>query len=314
MKGLDIAVVELAISLGEARALGLAPLAIDPAPPSSGDTVTNVAIPAQGLAPSDWVLRRGQCTLGPHGRPAGARAGTSTAAGPADCPGVRGGSSGSPVLGADGSIVGLVNTTTAGTDPVGGDCYLDKPCERTKDGTARCPTGRMPSRSGRGRLLPARGLRCRRPGLRARPRWRPNGRIDERAIRPDPALGAATTSAVVDGPAGIDVVDKVGPAGSTDCADPVGYGRPARLDPPSRVTVEVPAVDGMYVYCVAAPDDVERAALAVIQVDSTPPRARAGGVGRRRRRRRPHRADLLDPRAVRLRGQDRSHRRHRLRR
>ena len=51
---------------------------------------------------------------------------------------------------------------------------------------------------------------------------------------------------------------------------PATAGR-ARLDPPSRVTVEVPAVDGMYVYCVAAPDDVERAALAVIQVDSTPP-------------------------------------------
>ena len=137
MKGLDIAVVELGISLGDARGLGLAPLAIDPAPPSSGDAVTNVAIPAQGLAPSDWVLRRGQCTLGTtvdllelvwHFDGSWSN----------DCPGVRGGSSGSPVLGADGSIVGVVNTTTAGADPVG-DCHLDKPCERTKDGTVSVP-------------------------------------------------------------------------------------------------------------------------------------------------------------------------------
>ena len=45
----------------------------------------------------------------------------------------RGGSSGSPLFDANGRIVAMINTGTGGAAP-GGDCYLNRPCERTAGG------------------------------------------------------------------------------------------------------------------------------------------------------------------------------------
>ncbi|NHB85511.1 hypothetical protein G7085_15280 [Tessaracoccus sp. HDW20] len=91
------------------------------------------------------MLRKGECTLGGavdliehHWLWLGVPR--------TDCPGVLGGSSGSPLI-ADGTVVSIINTTNGGVPADrAGTCYLGKPCEITDAGAMPSPrraTGSM---------------------------------------------------------------------------------------------------------------------------------------------------------------------------
>ncbi|MBX3030137.1 MAG: trypsin-like peptidase domain-containing protein [Chloroflexi bacterium] len=136
MKGTDLAVVELAEPLADLLGAGLRayPLAD---PPSPGTPVVVVGGPAP-IDGGDRVLRLAACTAGASvdlferhwtwfGFPAN------------DCADIRPGSSGSPVLDpATGALVGLVNTTTQGSEGTS-DCAMGRPCEVTAEGLASVP-------------------------------------------------------------------------------------------------------------------------------------------------------------------------------
>ncbi|GAA1935812.1 hypothetical protein GCM10009775_29610 [Microbacterium aoyamense] len=128
MRGTDVAIVQLDATLGELRSAGAVPLEIAADPPAEGEVVVNVAAPTQGLEDDDWVLRRGDCAVGAT-KDVIEFSWLWLAAQRNDCPGVLGGSSGSPLI-ADGEVVSIVNTTNTGVPVERGDtCYLGKPCE-----------------------------------------------------------------------------------------------------------------------------------------------------------------------------------------
>ena len=254
MKGRDVSIARLDVTLGEARAAGLVPLVIAPTPPSVGDPVVNVGVPVQGFDANEWVLRRGECTLGEqvdliefvwHFDDSWIN----------DCPGIRGGSSGSPLLDADGRIVALINTSTVGA-PEGGDCYLGQPCERGDDGTVVVVD--------RSYAVPVAGIdRCfDDQGIFSLalsdcvldPGGGVAARIDQRAVQPSGDGAQATTSAMIDAPSEAEFATKSGLASELDCADESGYGDPEPLTGPRTVDVSVPGEDGIYVFCVAEPD------------------------------------------------------------
>lgn len=132
MRGTDIAILQLDTTLGELRAGGAVPLPIAAEAPSEGLDVVNIAAPVDGVAEGEMVLRKGECSLGVT---------TDVLeftwlwldAVANDCPGVRGGSSGSPLI-SDGEVVSVVNTTNTGVPAERGDtCYLGQPCEVSGD-------------------------------------------------------------------------------------------------------------------------------------------------------------------------------------
>jgi hypothetical protein len=262
MKHNDIAVVELGESLGALRSAGLRPLRINGSVPASGTAVTNPGIPAVDPNPEARFVRMGQCTVA---------AGVLVVeyiwgfdAIPNDCPGLRPGSSGSPLVAADGTIVGIINTTAPAT-PDGHACERDHPCEARDDGVemvlgrgyatsasavAACfgPDGRF------GLDVPGCTLE---PGTNVQVSTFPRSAV----------AGQGTYTVEVRGPADSTVQLKQGPVGSTHCTQPDGYGPPAVIGARLEVEQPVPSTTGVEVACVLpAGTPVEQALAAYLAV------------------------------------------------
>ncbi|MGI8459337.1 MAG: trypsin-like serine peptidase [Propionibacteriaceae bacterium] len=271
MKGTDVSVLRLDTTLGALRDKGLRPYPIVSAAAAAGFEVTNVAVPADGIDPADVVLRQGACRMG-------TRADLVEFAWLFDqmqatnCPGVVGGSSGSPLFNGADQIVAMITTTTAGALP-GGACYLGTPCERTGHGVTVVPDTSY--------AVTAAGLdRCFRGGTFG---------LSEACPLPKPALTyrlsqTVFTSKAVQAQGGTVTVGlsagrrtpaEVGIAPLTDrhsCSDPTVYTIQTTATPTGEpVSWELPATPGFYVVCAAVRGAEGEAAAAIFQVDDTPP-------------------------------------------
>jgi hypothetical protein len=263
MRGTDVAILALGASRRELAGLTAYGLTDTP---SAGRGVNVVGIPAGGLADTDWVLRGDSCTAGPSVRLVEWEWAWDEALA-TDCKGILPGSAGSPVFarGDPSTAVGMVNTTTIGAAP-GRNCGLGQACELTPDGATRQPdrTYAMPIGAWANCFDPDWD-----PTSSGCPVERAPVMVDAplRAVRPGGRWGATIAA-----PTPLAVV-KSGPAGTTDCRDPAGYG-----PPPSGVRYDepLPPQEGVYVLCAAAIDalgtpDTADAGAAVVEVDATPP-------------------------------------------
>ena len=132
MHSVDIGVLQLDATLGELKAQGIKALPISPGEAKAGTEVVNIAFPVTDIEVEDWALREGACKLGKQTDVVEFRwlwRGEITN----DCPGVLGGSSGSPLI-TDGEVVSMINTTSGGVPAARGKaCYLGQPCQVQDD-------------------------------------------------------------------------------------------------------------------------------------------------------------------------------------
>ncbi|HMR48999.1 MAG TPA: hypothetical protein PKE40_07215 [Arachnia sp.] len=294
MRGRDVAIVRLKESLGELKGLGIDPIPIIDEEPAPGTAVRNIAAPVQDLDWDDWVLRTGDCTL-THQTDLLEFRWLWTDAWANDCPGVRMGSSGSPLLtlnddGGPAAIAAVINTTTWGSSvDNGGLCFLNRPCEFGDDGLTMVEeTSYAVSVAGVGRCFVdgvfTLGGDC---PLEVSSVWaNTGGGIFRGGDLPD-AVGQTAQADLVINPAFADSAPVrtalVELTRSTVCTDPAVYAdyataeasiAPAVEDPwdPGLVLpVTLPEEEGHYALCAVAGDDYAGAAAVVFEVDRTPP-------------------------------------------
>ncbi len=296
MRHTDTAIVRLEGTLGRLQDLGFRALPITATEPAEGAAVVNVGVPVQDLDESEWVLRRGECTLGSrhtlieffwlwHGVWSN------------DCPGIIQGSSGSPLMttdaaGAPTQIVAVINTTSAGAGEFG-PCFINHPCQVTPAGAEMVrDVSYAQSAAGIGRCFDAQtgvfsvGGECPLPvsdvwALTGGGAFRGGGLPDAVGALPEVLLSGSvpgTGSEVADAP----VRTALAPLGDgTACTDPATYVGTASIvmtvsaeDPWSsalRLPVDLPAVEGRYLLCVVRGEGYEAAASVLFEVDRTPP-------------------------------------------
>ena len=296
MRGRDVAIVRLQESLGYLKGLGIQPIAILDEEPEPATPVVNIAAPVQDIPAEDWVLRSGECTLTHqvdllefHWKWQNAWAN--------DCPGVRQGSSGSPLLSLDDqgvpSIAAVINTTTAGSTPEnGGMCFLNRPCEFGESGFEWAEdTSYGVSVAGIGQCFGddgvfALGGQCplevssvwaNRGGGIFRGGNLPNsaGQVPEVSLALNPSVGesAQVRTALVP-------LDS-----SSVCTDPATYDGAESVAVPAVtypwedglvLPVDLPAEEGFFALCAVVEDDYEGAATVIFEVDQTPPMFQPG--------------------------------------
>ena len=289
MRHTDTAIVRLDTTLGDLKQLGLRPVPITADEPAEGAPVTNVGVPFQDMAQDDWVLRRGECTLGSQ-HTLIEFSWLWFGVWSNDCPGIVMGSSGSPLftLDADGqptAIVAMINTTTGGSRVSdGGECFLNRPCEVTTDGVRMvedtsyaqsvaglggCFTAEGNFALGQSCPLPVSNIWTETGGGPFRGGELPdaNGRMPQVSLVGRSASPARTVLVPLgDGTACLRA-ETYGSA--TDTVIPqAGYEWEQKGDP---LPVDLPEIEGHYTLCAVAGEDYASAASVLFEVDRTPP-------------------------------------------
>ncbi len=284
MKGRDVAVVELAATVGELQAQGIEPLPLAGEMPEGVFPLRVVGAPISGVPGELAYLRQEECLTGGrvdlfefiwHFNDAVPNA----------CRDIFGGSSGSPVFaGDDNSVFGLMNTTT-----VGGltPCALGSPCEGGPEGTVwRADTSYATPVVGLGACFDAAGafdLAAEGCPLDDGRQLLISGYPTQGTRNPltlaDGTTAAATWGAELSGDLPY-YRTKIGRAGQVDCRTEEGYGAPIALADAALIDEPLPAEEGSYLLCVVAGQSAtvdetwQPAAWATVaraEVDNTPP-------------------------------------------
>lgn len=292
MRHTDTAVVRLDSTLGDLQALGFHALTITASEPASGAAVVNVGVPVRDLDEDQWVMRRGECTLGSQ----------HTLieffwlwfdVWSNDCPGIVAGSSGSPLMSVDASgapiqIVGVINTTSADAGPFG-PCFINHPCQVTVAGADMVPdVSYAQSAAGIGLCFDGQtgvfgvGEACPLPvsnvwALDGGGAFRGGGLPDATGGLPEVLVSGAPSAepsqvrtALVplgDGTSCVEAETYTGavPVGLTiSLDDPWGAAAP-------RLTADLPEVEGRYMLCIVRDEAYAAAASVLFEVDRTPP-------------------------------------------
>ncbi len=255
MKGTDLAILELAEPLRKLESMGVVAYPMG-TPPGPGASVTVVGGPTS-VEGGDRILRLATCTAAPavdliehhwawFGFPGN------------DCRDILPGSSGSPVFDtATGALVGLINTTTQGSDGFS-DCSLGRPCEVTADGVrsvtdksygpaldglAGCfsddwdftgPGGACSLDPGVGVIATSWTLASNPGATTVSGSW----------------TSPATWQADLQGTPGVDAIrTAIGRAGQIDCHDPAVYGEAQALVPGALFDPPLPEESGHWLMC-----------------------------------------------------------------
>lgn len=260
MKTVDLALVELNVSWAELEQDGFQALPQARSSALPGTDIRTIGIPEAGFSAEEQFLRESHCVeetrvsivewywawLDTHRN---------------SCADIREGSSGSPVLNAQGEVFALINTTSAGG--ISDSCYLSNPCEMQRPGAF---------------MVANKNYAINIVGL--------SSCFVDRALRfgPDCPLPPPATVAYSGAPfTPTRPVDregqpilwniqankplwKLGAVGDVDCRDKDDY-RNEKLP-----TTEIPAENGVYLLCLQKPDGDERfPSIVVLSVDTRPP-------------------------------------------
>ncbi len=274
MVGTDVAILRLDATVGALRDIGVEGLPLAPSMPAEGSAIANVGAPTTTFEDPEEHLRRGSCSLGPRTRLVEFEwLWPDTVA--HDCPDIRVGSSGSPLLDESEAIFAIVHTTTSG--PPHARCHLGRPCELHEDGI-RSPDATSYA-------IPVAGLgACFVSGVldlesASCSLQRPSGLIAAReGARYVAAEPEATARVALSSEAGITHAQaKWGLATSTDCSSQDGWSTAFAIAETPVLEVPLPLTDQLVVACLRggpSSEDIEAPESAIawlVQVDGTPP-------------------------------------------
>lgn len=273
MRGTDLAILRLDTTVGALRAQGIEGLRVASVLPDA--PITNVGAPLATATDDEEHLRLGRCALGDKSTLVewewlwpGVRA--------HDCPDIRTGSSGSPLLDGSDAILAIVNTTSE--EPPHAICHLGRPCEIEETG----PT----THDGRSYAIPVAGLAgC-----------FPAGVLDLGAVgcplASGPVISSVRESARYERPSPTNTTIRVtlseadalthyrsksGPIETTSCTDDEGYGLARPIAAAPLLEVPLPAADGLTVVCIrggiseSVIQEPTHAVAWIVASDSTPP-------------------------------------------
>lgn len=289
MRHTDTAIVRLKPTLGELTDLGIVAVPITAAEPEAGAPVVNVGVPVQDLTEEDWVLRRGECTLGAQ-HTLIEHLWLWLGVWSNDCPGIIQGSSGSPLfsIGADGkptAIVGMINTTTGGSAAAnGGACAINRPCEVSADEVHMVEnTSYAQSVAGIGQCFDPAGEfslgdDCPLPTSSV---WAESGGGPYRGGDLPNATGQVPSASLVGVEAGTVRTALVPLGDGTACGQEKTYQSAKSVALPEagepwdlvgvNVPVDLPEKEGHYALCAVSGTDYAGAATVLFEVDRTPP-------------------------------------------
>lgn len=286
MKSLDMAVVQLTVSYADLAAQRIRPFRLDPRAATPGTRVELAHIPVM-IDSEERYLRRSLCTGGdrydlvehvwywPRGWVN-------------DCAGVHGGSSGSPVLVAGTDRIAAVLNTTVEPD-YSGACYLGRPCELTPT-APRMRTGASYA-SGLEAVagcftadrFDPRAAGCRLPHPRPLELSNRNPYTRSTVTDPEGTVRPARWKLELKATGASHARIKTGPAASTDCAAPDGYGPVFALADRPVFEEPVDRRENLYLACVVAGPGARpgsgwqpytEATMGLLRVDDTPPTVR----------------------------------------
>lgn len=294
MRGTDLAVLELDASNDELRGFGLRgwrPVSVADLGSASRDVLmlgVPVGAPVIDIPENQRYLRLGACSMDTEAVVLNERQWLWTSALRNDCPEVVPGNSGSALLDAQtGLLVGLINTTTFKGE-AGAECWLGRPCEVSADGEVAMPdTSYAQPVAGIDRCFDAAGAFALGDACPLDPGT--GATIDGAPIAvnpgagPDPFTGRAPQTTWATTVGGTDVAyyrAKIGPAGTTACADEAGYGDPVPVA--TAIDEALPTTEQRLLLCVvggatATPDATWQparfASAWIAYIDTTPPTA-----------------------------------------
>ncbi|MFJ7209855.1 trypsin-like peptidase domain-containing protein [Streptomyces sp. NPDC098789] len=284
MKDADIAVLRLESTYADLAKRGIAPRGISGEYPKVAESVEVGHAPSDGIPADEQYMRVSECVIQRDDIALTEGAWLWRDAVAADCAGVHGGSSGSPVGKAGGPVTAVLNTIAT---PGFLGCGLNRPCEGRpnglwvpSDGTSYAtPVGTLAA------CLRPTGVDFSRPGCNL-----------DRGEHLDLSFRASTIKSMNEsGPNRWNVTAgagmshytwasfKEGKLGVVNCSNPHGYSRPTKLEGSNiRFNGPLPKEDGLHVVCSiggSGPDlsdtswsaSLSNPAYAYAKVDNTPP-------------------------------------------
>lgn len=284
MKSTDIALLELDATYGELRSRGIKPLILENFKVAD-NSIEAVHIPI-GLFPGGFYLRHSVCqTLSPQPVFEGIQPIREDSpwfwpeALPSDCMGVYGGSSGSPIFAKGGTrVIGILFTAV---DSGFNGCGWGRPCEVTEDGVNSRPEAvyfnsvypilaalRADNTLDLSKLDPGTGVGLERAGS-----WSSRAEIKDEDGVLQPARWRLKIDETFE-----QIRYKTGPASSTRCEQPKGYGEPIEASAQPLLNLQVNPKEGIKVVCVIGKrvdqstwQPMSQATIKLREIDNTAP-------------------------------------------
>jgi len=255
LKGSDVALVELASTIGHLHALGIEPLSLAHTAPSAGVPIEMVGLPfKQGQMAKGRELRRARCAEGARRPEVVEHYSYWHDLHVNDCPELGAGATGSPALDHDGRVYGVFNTRFSRVEPQQ-PCYVNYPCE--------VGAGEEHGVEGANYVVDATGFaNC----------FDADGRFDVKVsgCQLDAGIGAPpigsgpriapptygeppvsnTWGLILASTKHTHYRSKVGAVRSVNCRSPEGYSEPLPISDGGLEHLVTPAQDGFYALCV----------------------------------------------------------------
>jgi len=254
-RGVDLALIEIATTIGKLQEYGIEPLPLADSAPAAGAAIELVGVPHYGDGSTPRAAYRARCSEGPRRTAVVEQDGYWHDMHANDCAELGEDTTGSPALDQNGRVFGILTTHSSSAQPKQ-PCYANYPCEVGGDQPARSVDGAnyVVDVSAFASCFDATGhFDAKASGctLDSKSETQTDGKR-WRIVPPTygepplPSTWRTTFSSNTD----THYRYKVGLAASVDCRSLAGYSEPIAITEPTFARLALPAEEGLYIACI----------------------------------------------------------------